>query len=117
MTDQRVGSGRIAKVSLDGKIIENRFLPDTGDVLNKPKGLWPAKDGSLLIVGFKSDKEARGIFALTAKGEVKKLSKDIGRLDGLYQMRDGTLLATDWNTGFWFPSAFSVRSVVKAFRF
>ena len=183
---EKDGNGRIAKVSLDGKIIEGRFLPDPGDVLNKPKGLWvkgsrlwvtdidsvwvfdlqthkgkklpipgitfandpalvgnalyvgdnradhlykvepadflntkkapkitrvfadkavnpnglwPAKDGSLLIAGFKSDKEARGIFALTAKGEVKKLSQDIGRLDGLYEMKDGTLLATDWNTG------------------
>ena len=183
---EKDGNGRIAKVSLDGKIIEGRFLPDPGDVLNKPKGLWvqgnrlwvtdidsvwvfdlkthqgkklaipgitfandpavkgnvlyvsdnradmlfsvepadflnakkapkitrvfadkavnpnglyPAKDGSLLMVGFKSDKEARGIYALGAKGEVKPLSKDIGRLDGLYQMGDGSLLVTDWNTG------------------
>ncbi len=183
---EKDGNGRIAKVSLDGQIIESRFLPDTGDVLNKPKGLWvkgdrlwvtdidsvwifdlkthkgkklpiagitfandpavmgnalyvgdnradqlykiepadflnaktapkitrvlsdkgispnglwPAKDGSLLMAGFKSDKEARGIFALTAKGEVKKLTKDIGRLDGLYQMPDGTILATDWDSG------------------
>jgi hypothetical protein len=182
---EKDGNGRIAKVSLDGKIMESRFLPEPGDILNKPKGLWvkgnrlwvtdidsvwifdlkthkgkklpipgmvfandpalmgnalyvsdsradslykvepadflnakapritrvfsgkavdpnglwPAKDGSLLMAGFKSDKEARGIFALAAKGEVKKLSKDIGRLDGLYQMKDGTILATDWNSG------------------
>ena len=180
------GNGRISKVSLDGKILESRFLPDVGDTLDKPKGIWvrgnrlwvtdidavwifdlktrkgrkleipgitfangpaikgnvlyvsdnradmlfsvepadflnskkapkvtrvfsgksvnpnglyPAKDGSLLMVGFKSDKEARGIYALDAKGEVKALSKDIGRLDGLYQMNDGTLLVTDWNSG------------------
>ena len=37
---EKDGNGRIAKVSLDGKIIEGRFLPDPGDVLNKPKGLW-----------------------------------------------------------------------------
>ena len=64
-----------------------------------PNGLYPAWDGSLLMAGFKSDKEARGIFALGAKGEVRKLSDDIGRLDGLYQMMDGTILATDWNSG------------------
>ena len=51
------------------------------------------------MVGFKSGKEARGIYALIAKGEVKQLSKDIGLLDGLYQMKDGTILATDWNSG------------------
>ena len=179
------GNGRIALVSLDGQIIEGRFLPEPGDVLNKPKGLWvkgdrlwvtdidsvwifdlkthkgkklpipgitfandpaimgnalyvgdnradhlykvepadflnakapkitrvfadkavnpnglwPGKDGSLLIGGFKSDKEARAIFAMSAKGDVKKLSQDIGRIDGLYQSPDGTILATDWNTG------------------
>ena len=183
---EKDGMGRIAKVGLDGKIIDSRFLPDTGDVLNKPKGLWvrggrlwvtdidavwefdlktqkgrrvalpdakfandpailgnalyvsdsradqvfkvepadfldakqaprvsklfsgkgvdpnglyPGKDGSLLIAGFKSDKEARAIVAVNAKGDVKTLSKPIGRLDGLYQMKDGTILATDWNTG------------------
>lgn len=179
------GMGRIAKVSLDGQIIEGRFLPEPGDVMNKPKGLWvkggrlwvtdidsvwvfdlkthkgkqlpipgmvfandpavmgnalyvsdsradsvykvepadflnvkapkitkvlagksvdpnglwPGKDGSLLMAGFKSDKEARGIFSLSAKGELKKLTQEIGRVDGLYQMPDGTILGTDWNTG------------------
>jgi DNA-binding beta-propeller fold protein YncE len=183
---EKDGNGRIAKVSLDGKILESRFLPEPGDVLNKPKGLWvvgnrlwvtdidvvwvfdlktrkgrkvalpgvkfandpavkgnvlyvsdsradqlfsvepadflnakkepkvslvfsgksvdpngvyPAKDGSLLVVGLKSNKEARGIYSVNAKGEVKALSKDIGMLDGLYQMNDGTILATDWNSG------------------
>ena len=65
----------------------------------EPNGLYPARDGSLLMVGFKSDKEARGIYALDAKGEVKALSKPLGRLDGLYEMKDGTLLVTDWNSG------------------
>jgi len=64
-----------------------------------PNGLWPAKDGSLLIAGFKSDKEKRAIFQMDKKGEVKKLSPEIGRLDGLYQMPDGTILATNWDAG------------------
>jgi len=185
-TTAKDGNGRISKVALDGKILESRFLPDPGDVLNKPKGIWvrgnrlwvtdidvvwifdlkthkgrkvaltgitfandptvrgsvlyvsdnrsdelysvepadflnakkepkvarvfsgkgvypnglyPAKDGSLLMAGFKSEKEDRAIYTLTAKGEVKALTKDIGRLDGLYQMNDGTILATDWNSG------------------
>ena len=32
------GKGKITKVSLDGKIIEDGFLPAKGQVLNKPKG-------------------------------------------------------------------------------
>lgn len=180
------GMGRIAKVSLDGEILESRYLPEPGsDVMNKPKGLWvkgnrlwvtdidsvwvfdlkshqgrklpipgmvfandpavvgnalyvsdsradtiykvepadflnvkqpkitkamtgksvdpnglwPAKDGGLLIAGFKSDKDKRALFHMDKKGEVKKISPDIGRLDGLYQMADGAVLATNWDAG------------------
>ena len=32
--------GKITKVSLDGKILEDGFLPVKGQVLNKPKGIW-----------------------------------------------------------------------------
>lgn len=64
-----------------------------------PNGIYPAKDGSMLMVGFKSAEEARGIYSVDKKGNVKELSKPIGRLDGLYQMSDGTILATDWNSG------------------
>ncbi len=183
---EKDGMGRIAKVSLDGEILEGRFLPDTGsDVMNKPKGLWvkgnrlwvtdidsvwvfdlksqkgrklpipgivfandpaivgnalyvsdsradtiykvepadflsvkqpkitkvmtgktvdpnglwPARDGGLLIAGFKSDKDKRALFHMDSKGEVKKISPDIGRLDGLHQLPDGTILATNWDAG------------------
>ncbi len=34
------GKGRISKVSLTGEIIEKKFLPGSGDVLHKPKGIW-----------------------------------------------------------------------------
>lgn len=64
-----------------------------------PNGVYPGKDGSLLMVGFMSAQESRGIYSLSAGGEIKTLAKDVGRLDGLYQMDDGTLLFTDWNSG------------------
>jgi hypothetical protein len=183
---EKDGKGKISKVSLTGKILEEQFLPAAGETLNKPKGIWvkgnrlwvtdidvvwvfdlktrkgrklelpgikfandpavqgnvlyisdnradqlfrvepadflnskkapkvtqvfsgksvnpnglyPARDGSLLIGGFFSDKEARGIYSLGSKGDIKALSKNLGRVDGLYQMKDGTLLATEWNSG------------------
>jgi hypothetical protein len=37
---QKDGKGRISKVSLDGKVMEEQFLPAKGDILNKPKGIW-----------------------------------------------------------------------------
>jgi len=34
------GKGKITKVSRDGKILEDGFLPGKGQILNKPKGIW-----------------------------------------------------------------------------
>ena len=56
-----------------------------------PNGLFPARDGSLLVVG-------HGIYSVDAGGDLKALSKDLGRLDGVVQLDDGTLLVTDWKS-------------------
>lgn len=179
---EKDGKGKIGKLSLDGKVLEDRFLPPAGVTLHKPKGMWvdgkrlwvtdidavwvfdldgkrgkkldlpgikfandvmvadgaayvsdnrgdqvyrvepadfldtsaprvtvvlsgksvhpnglyPAKDGSVLMVGFLAPDQPRGIYALTAGGEVKPLSGGLGRLDGVYPLDDGTLLVTDW---------------------
>ncbi|HXS51481.1 MAG TPA: hypothetical protein VN782_03025 [Usitatibacter sp.] len=64
-----------------------------------PNGLWPAKDGSLLMVGFESAQKHQGIYSMSADGAIRSLSVPIGRLDGLQQLDDGTLLVTDWDSG------------------
>ena len=183
---EKDGQGKISKVALDGKVLEDRFLPAAGETLNKPKGIWvkgdrlwvtdidviwvfdlktrkgrkldlpgmgfandptvigndlyisdnrndllyrvspadflnhkdkpeigvvfagkginpnglyPAKDGSILVGGFMSAEKPRGLYAVTKEGDVKALSKELGRIDGIYQMADGSLLVTDWNSG------------------
>lgn len=183
---EKDGKGKISKLSLSGKVLEDRFLPAQGETLHKPKGIWirgnrlwvtdidavwvfdlktrrgrklelpgitfandpaiqgnslfvsdnradqlyrvepadflnfkgnpqisiafagksifpnglyPARGGSLLVVGFQSPQQARGIYSLSREGDIKALSKDIGRLDGVYPLRDGSLLVTDWNSG------------------
>jgi hypothetical protein len=63
-----------------------------------PNGLYPARDGSLLAVGFMSAEHARGIYSIDAGGEIKVLARDLGRLDGVFEMDDGTLLVTEWNS-------------------
>lgn len=73
-----------------------------------PNGIYPAADGSLLMVGFKSKNEHRGIYAIQPNGSARALSNDLGRLDGVYEIKDRTLLVTDWDTGslnLWTPSA------------
>ncbi|MGH9576100.1 MAG: hypothetical protein ACRD3R_01600, partial [Terriglobales bacterium] len=37
---EKDGKGKISKVSLDGKVLEDRFLPAPGETLHKPKGIW-----------------------------------------------------------------------------
>jgi sugar lactone lactonase YvrE len=65
-----------------------------------PNGLWPARDGSLLVVGFLAPDKPRGIYTMARDGNLTALSQPLGRLDGVYELRDGTgLLVTDWNTG------------------
>jgi hypothetical protein len=182
---EKDGKGKINKVSLDGKILEEGFLPAAGQTLNKPKGmwisgnrlwvadidalwlfdlktkqgkkldlplkfandvalignalyvsdnrndmlvrvepadflkaktepkittvlsgksinpngLWPGKGGVLLMAGFKSKDELRGIYSMAPNAEPKPLGNHTGMLDGLYQMADGDVLATDWNLG------------------
>src|SRR5258705_13685782 len=45
---EKDNNGYISKVSLDGKMLEERFLPAAGVTMNKPKGIWVA--GSRLWV-------------------------------------------------------------------
>jgi sugar lactone lactonase YvrE len=64
-----------------------------------PNGLWPGRNGRLIMVGFESAEKHRGIYAMGRDGAIESLSPPIGRLDGLYERPDGTLLATDWDSG------------------
>jgi hypothetical protein len=63
-----------------------------------PNGIWPARNGSLLLAGFKSKDDPHGIYSLSLGQDPKLISKPIGLVDGLYQMRNGEILATDWVT-------------------
>ena len=180
------GKGKITKVSLDGKILKDGFLPAKGQILNKPKGIWisgnrlwvtdidsvwvfdlktkagknlplpgitfandptvmggalyvsdnrsdqlvkvepadflkskkppkitvvfkgkgafpnglyPGKNGALLMAGFEGKDKPQAIYEMApGKGPVA-ISDKIGMLDGIYLMKNGDILATDWVTG------------------
>src|SRR5262249_20663037 len=64
-----------------------------------PNGLWPGKDGKLIMVGMESAEKHHGIYTMDSGGTIEALPPPIGRLDGLEQRKDGTLLVTDWDSG------------------
>ena len=64
-----------------------------------PNGVYPTKVGMLLFGGFLAPDKPKGLYALGVSGQVRTISGPIGRIDGLYEMADGSLLFTDWNTG------------------
>lgn len=61
-----------------------------------PNGLWLDKDGSLLMVGFQAKDKPQAIYKMALGEDPKAISKPIGLLDGLYQLKNGDLLVTDW---------------------
>jgi len=63
-----------------------------------PNGVWPGKRG-LWAVGFASADQPRGIYQIGKDGKPVVMSDPIGRLDGVAELKDGTLLVTDWNSG------------------
>lgn len=63
-----------------------------------PNGVWPTKDGSLLLGGFQDKDHPKPIYRLKPGQAPKAVTKDIGLVDGLYQTKDGDIIATDWVT-------------------
>lgn len=70
----------------------------SGQSIN-PNGVYPAADGSLLMVGFAGADDPRGIHSLAPGGGPEELAAALGRLDGVYELESGDLLVTNWDTG------------------
>jgi hypothetical protein len=51
------------------------------------------------MVGFAGKDSPRGIHSMKPGDDPRELASELGRLDGVYQMKDGDLLVTDWNSG------------------
>jgi hypothetical protein len=65
-----------------------------------PNGLYPGKNGALLMVGLESKEKPHGIYQLAlGSDQPTMVSDNIGMLDGLYRMSNGNILATDWMSG------------------
>lgn len=64
-----------------------------------PNGIYPSRTGMLYMVGFAGPNNPRSIYALGVSGQIKQLTDPFGGLDGLYEMKDGSLLFTNWYNG------------------
>jgi len=64
-----------------------------------PNGLYPGPKGTLIMVGFESKDKPHGIYEMAPGKDPKQISANIGMLDGLYRMKNGDLIATDWVSG------------------
>jgi len=62
-----------------------------------PNGIWPSQ--SIAVVGFAGADSPRAIYRLDGNRQPQAVSDPIGRLDGVYELKDGSLLVTDWNSG------------------
>src|SRR4029078_5705049 len=54
-----------------------------------PNGIYPAKNGALLLGGFKGKARPQRISSMGVEQDPKLISKPIGLADGIYQMRNG----------------------------
>lgn len=83
-----------------------------------PNGIWPKKGGGVYVNGFVSPEKPRGIYFIGKDWKPVAVTEPIGRLDGLYEMPDGSFLATDWNTGslFHWTKAGGVKKLADGFK-
>jgi hypothetical protein len=83
-----------------------------------PNGVYPSRTGMLYLVGFAGPKDPRSIYALGVSGQVKQLADPFGGLDGVYEMKDGSLLFTNWYDGtlsHW-SEAGGIKALAKGFK-
>jgi hypothetical protein len=64
-----------------------------------PNGLYPGQHGTLILEGYQAKDKPHAIYEMKPGQVPKQLSDNIGMLDGLYRMKNGDLIATDWVSG------------------
>jgi hypothetical protein len=81
----------------------NAKAPKVTEVLSgkgvNPNGIYPSRTGMLYLAGFAGPNNPRAIYALGVSGQLKQLTAPFGGLDGIYELKDGSLLFTNWYTG------------------
>jgi hypothetical protein len=63
-----------------------------------PNGLYPSKSKDLLVAGYDNGDQNHGVYSIADEEKFETLIKNIGKLDGLVQLKDGSILVTDWKS-------------------
>jgi hypothetical protein len=81
-----------------------------------PNGIWPSQ--SIAVVGFAGADAPRAIYRLDENRQPQAVSDPIGRLDGVYELKDGSLLVTDWNSGslFQWSKSMGMKKLAEGFK-
>ncbi len=90
---RRDGRGYISKLSLEGQVLQERFLPAAGQRLHKPKGLW-VKEQRLWV----TDIDAVWVFDLNRR-RGRRLALPGARFANDLIVQEGRLYVTDTATG------------------
>lgn len=61
-----------------------------------PNGLWPAPGGGVIMAAQKDLGGPGGLYQARDVGQMTKIRGDLGRLDGVAMLSDGSYLYTDW---------------------
>ena len=64
-----------------------------------PNGLWPAPGGGVIIAAKKDLGGPGGLYQARDVGQMTQIRGDLGRLDGVAMLSDGSYLYTDWAGG------------------
>lgn len=64
-----------------------------------PNGLWVTRKGQLLFGTWPSSGPPGGIYMMTGPGKAKEVSPELGTIDGLSRLADGSILYTNWAKG------------------
>lgn len=61
-----------------------------------PNGVWPAPGGGIVIAAKKDLGGPGGLYQAQDVGQMSQIRADLGRLDGVAMLSDGSYLYTDW---------------------
>lgn len=91
------GTGTLYRIKpadfLNEKPVVDKWIQQSGLA---PNGLWRTSDGRILFCTYPGQSPPGRIYRLLGRDKFEPISEELGRLDGLAMLPDGTLIYTDW---------------------